>query len=165
VKKLKSVFYIGLSKGLIYVVKINPETTSAKSVSEKLLRSVWKRISDKPLPDVFVYTLEESEFLSALELLQKQNQVIDTRVKEYGVKVDNKFIEACTFKFKGHFVIFVKQAAPLVDALEHELKHIATWNFKDETPKTKKHAPKSPQLISSTKSRESIQKNHKQELK
>jgi hypothetical protein len=77
--------------------------------------------------------LEDSEFLSTLELLQKKNKVIDTRVKEYGVKVDNKFIEACTFRFKGHFVIFVKQTIPLVEALEHELKHVASWNLKDKT--------------------------------
>ena len=135
------------------MVKVNPETASAKSISKKLLRSIWKKISNKPLPDVYAYTLEENEFLSTLELLQKQNQVIDTRVKEYGVKVDNKFIEACTFKFKGHFVIFVKQAAPLVDALEHELKNISTWKFKDETPKTKKHKPKSSQSTSPKKTR------------
>ena len=115
------------------MVKINPETQSAKSVSQKVLRSVWERISDKPVPDVYAYTLEDSEFLSTLKLLQKQNSIIDTRVKEYGVKIDNKFIEACTFKFKGHFVIFVKQSVPLVDALNHELTHVASWNLKDET--------------------------------
>ena len=114
--------------------KINPETLAAKSVSKKILRSVWRKISDKPFPDVYAFTLEENEFLTTLELLQKQNKVIDTRVKEYGVKVDNKFIEACTFKFKGHFVIFVKQTVSLVDALEHELRHVASWNFKGEAP-------------------------------
>lgn len=55
--------------------------------------------------------------------------VIDTRVKEYGVKIDNKFIEACTFRFKEHFIIFVRQTVPLVNALEHELRHVASWNF------------------------------------
>jgi len=114
------------------VRKINPETQSAKSVSKKTLRGVWEKISDKPFPDVYAFTLEENEFLSTLELLQKQNKVIDTRVNEYGVKVDNEFIEACTFKFKGHFIIFVKQTVPLADALEHELEHVASWNFKDE---------------------------------
>ena len=118
----------------MYVVKINPETQSAKSISQKLLRSVWERISDKSFPDVYAFTLEDNEFLSILDLLQKQNRVIDTRVKEYGVKIDNKFIEACTFKFKGHFVIFVKQTVPLVDALGHELRHVASWNFKGEAP-------------------------------
>jgi len=116
----------------MHVVKINPEAQSARSVSKKLLRSVWERISDKPFPDVYAFTLKDSEFLLTLELLQKQNRVIDTRVKEYGVKIDNKFIEACTFKFKGHFVIFVKQTVPLDDALEHELRHVASWNFKGE---------------------------------
>jgi hypothetical protein len=116
------------------VRKISPETRSAQSVSNKILRSVWGKISDKPFPDVYAFTLEENEFLSTLELLQKQNKVIDTRVKEYGIKVDNKFIEACTFKFKGHFVIFVKQTVPLVDALKHELGHVASWNFKSEVP-------------------------------
>ena len=116
------------------MVKINPETQSAKSISKKLLRSVWARISDKSFPDVYAFTLEDNEFLSILDLLQKQNRVIDTRVKEYGVKIDNKFIEACTFKFKGHFVIFVKQTVPLVDALEHELRHVTSWNFKGKAP-------------------------------
>jgi hypothetical protein len=116
------------------VRKINPETQSAKSVSNKILRSVWGKISDKPFPDVYAFTLEENEFLSTLGLLQKQNKVIDTRVKEYGIKVDNKFIEAYTFRFKGHFVIFVKQTVPLVNALEHELEHVASWNFKGEVP-------------------------------
>ena len=117
----------------MYVVKINSETQSAKSVSKKLLRSVWERISDKPFPDVYAFTLEDSEFLSTLALLQKQNWVIDTRVKEYGVKFD-KFIEAYTFKLKGYFVIFVKQTVPLVDVLEHELRHVASWNFKGKAP-------------------------------
>ena len=85
------------------MVKINPEIQSAKNISKKLLRSVWKKISDKPFPDVYAFTLEDSEFLSTLDLLQKQKRVIDTRVKEYGVDFDNKFIEACTFEFKGHF--------------------------------------------------------------
>ena len=116
------------------MVKINPETQSAKSISQKCLRRVWERISDKSFPDVYAFTLEDNEFLSILDLLQKQNRVIDTRVKEYGVKIDNKFIEACTFKFKGHFVIFIKQTVPLVDALEHELRHVASWNFKGEAP-------------------------------
>lgn len=48
----------------MWVVKISPESLSAKSVSDKLLRSVWEQISDKPFPDVYAYTLEESEFLS-----------------------------------------------------------------------------------------------------
>jgi hypothetical protein len=116
------------------VRKISPETRSTKSVSNKILRSVWGKISDKPFPDVYAFTLEENEFLSTLESLQKQNKVIDTRVKEYGIKVDNKFIEACTFRFKGHFVIFVKQTVPLADALKHELGHVASWNFKGEVP-------------------------------
>jgi len=121
-------------KVLTYLVKVNPKTPSAKSVSKKTLRSVWERISHKPFPDVYAFTLEDSEFLSTLALLQKQKKVIDTRVKEYGAKIDNHFIEACTFKFKGHFVIFVKQTVPLVGALEHELRHVASWNFKDESP-------------------------------
>jgi hypothetical protein len=118
----------------LYLVKIKPETQSAKSVPKKLLRNVWEKISNKPFPDVYAYTLEDSEFLSTLALLQKQNSVIDTRVKEYGVKIDNEFIEACTFKFKGHFIVFIKQSVPLVDALNHELIHVASWNLKDEVP-------------------------------
>ena len=111
-----------------------PEHLSAKAVSTKRLRSVWKRISNKPLPDVYAFTLEEKEFLSNLELLQKNKGIIDTRVSEYGLKVPNQFIEACTFEFKGHLIIFVKKTVPLVDALEHELRHVASWNLKNKEP-------------------------------
>jgi hypothetical protein len=118
----------------MYVVKINSETQSAKSVSKKLLRSVWERISDKPFPDVYAFTLEDNEFLSTLALLQKQNGVIDSRVEEYGTDFPNDFIEACTFELKGYLVILVKESVPLVDALEHELRHVASWNFKGKAP-------------------------------
>ncbi len=111
-----------------------PQIPSVKAVSTKCLRSVWKRISDKPFPDVYAYTLEEKEFLSNLELLQKNKRIIDTRVSEYGLKVPNQFIEACTFEFKGHLIIFVKQTVPLVNALEHELKHVASWDASAEIP-------------------------------
>ena len=123
-----------LLKGSMCVVKLGREIHSARSVPKKLLRSVWKRISDKPLPDVYAFTLEEKEFLSNLELVQKNKRMIDTRVAEYGLKVPNQFIEALTFEFEGHLIIFVKQTTPLVDALEHELRHVASWNPQDKAP-------------------------------
>lgn len=79
------------------------EIQSAKIISNKLLGSVWKRISDKPLPDVYAYTLADNVFRSTLESLQKHDGVTDTRVKEYGVNFDNTFIEACTFEYKVEF--------------------------------------------------------------
>jgi len=121
-------------RGFDVVVKLNREIYSAKSVPKKLLRSVWTRVSDKPLPDVYAFTLEEKEFLSNLELVQKNKRIIDTRVSEYGVRVPNQFIEALTFEFKGHLIIFVKQTVPLVDALEHELRHVASWNAQNKAP-------------------------------
>ena len=105
-----------------------PEINSAKSISTKRLRNVWKRISDKPLPDVYAFVLEDNEFLSTLNLLRKQAGIVDTRVREYGVDFPNKFVEACTFKFKGHWVVLVKQSVSLNDALEHELRHIYSGN-------------------------------------
>ena len=116
------------------MVKLNREIHSAKSVPKKLLRSVWNRISDKPFPDVYAFTLEEKEFLSNLELVQKNKRIIDTRVLEYGLRVPNQFIEALTFEFKGHLIIFVKQTVPLVDALEHELRHVTSWNAQNKAP-------------------------------
>ena len=110
---------------------MNPEIKSVKTVSNKTLKSVWKKISDSPLPDVLAYTMTDKAFRSNLKLLQKSDGVIDTRVKEYGVDFNNKFIEACTFEFEGHLVIFVKESVPLVDALEHELRHVAKWKHLD----------------------------------
>jgi hypothetical protein len=104
-----------------------PELPSAKAVSTRLVRSVWKKISDKPLPDVYAYTLEDEFFFSILKQVQSNKGVIDTRIKEYGVKVDNLFIEAFTFEFKGHLIIFVKKSANLASSLEHELRHVDNW--------------------------------------
>jgi uncharacterized protein YjaZ len=115
---------------LLCVVMI-PEIKSVKTVSNKVLRSVWKRISDKSLPDVLAYTLTDKAFISNLKLLQKNGSVIDTRVKEYGMEIKNEFIEACTFEFEGHLVIFVRESVPLVDALEHELRHVVKWKHLD----------------------------------
>jgi uncharacterized protein YjaZ len=110
---------------------MNSEIKSVKTVSNNILRSVWKRISDKPLPDVLAYTLKDDAFISNLKLLQKNGSVIDTRVEEYGVDFNNEVIEACTFEFEGHLVVFVRESVPLVDALEHELRHVAKWKHLD----------------------------------
>jgi hypothetical protein len=106
-----------------------PELPSAKAVSTKRLRSVWKRISDKPFPDVYAFTFDENDFFHMLNLLQKNPGVTDTRLKEYGISFGNKHIEACTFQFKEQMIILVKQTAPLIDCLEHELRHIHSGDF------------------------------------
>ena len=102
---------------------------SAKAVSTKLLRSVWNKISDKPFPDVYAFIFDDNDFFLLLNRLQESPSVTDTRVKEYGVNFDNKYIEACSFKVKSYFVILVKQSAPLSSPLEYELKHIAEEVF------------------------------------
>jgi hypothetical protein len=103
-----------------------PGVPSAKSVSNKRLTSIWKNISDKPLPEMHAFTLDDKDFFFLLDMIQKTPSVQDTRIKEYGIDFDNKYVEACSFKIKDHFVILVKQSAPLAASLEHELKHILT---------------------------------------
>jgi hypothetical protein len=106
---------------------LNIDVKSAKVISDRTILKVWRKISDKPLPDVYAYALEDEFFFSFLKVVQSKKGVIDTRVKEYGVKVDNLFIEAFTFVFKGHKVIFVKKSADLASSLEHELRHVVNW--------------------------------------
>ena len=110
---------------------MKPELKGAKVISDRVLKSVWKKVSGKPLPDVLAYSLRDKEFLSTVKLLQSNKGVIDTRVKEYGVDFDNRLIEACTFEFEGHLIILVKQSVPLADTLEHELKHVAKLKHMD----------------------------------
>ena len=64
-----------------------------------------------------------------LKLLRKNPSVIDTRVKEYGVDFNDKYIEACTFVFEETFIILIKQSADLVESLKHELTHISQGEF------------------------------------
>jgi hypothetical protein len=103
-----------------------PGLPSARAVSTRTLKSVWKKLSDKPLPEAYAFTLNSRDFLFILEQIQKTPGVKDTRIKEYGVDFDNSFIEACSFEFEDHWLILVKQSASLRDSLEHELKHILT---------------------------------------
>jgi hypothetical protein len=101
-----------------------PGVPSAKSVSNKRLTNIWKKISDNPLPEMHAFTLNDRDFFFLLDKIQKTPGVKDTRVKEYGVDFDNRFIEAFSFKAKGHFLILIKQSASLGASLEHELRHI-----------------------------------------
>jgi hypothetical protein len=107
--------------------KMNIDSKSAKAIHDKTVLKVWRKISDKPLPDVYAYTLEDDFFFSFLKLIQSNKGVIDTRIKEYGIKVDNLFIEAFTFEFKEHKIIIVKKSSDLVSSLEHELRHVDNW--------------------------------------
>jgi hypothetical protein len=106
---------------------MNIDFKSAKAIPDKTVLKVWRKISVKPLLDVYAYTLEDEFFSSFLKLVQSNKGVIDTRIKEYGVKVDNLFIEAFTFEFKGHKIIFVKKSSDLASSLEHELRHVENW--------------------------------------
>jgi len=110
---------------------MKPEIKSAKVISNKVLCSAWKKVSDKPLPEIYAYSLTDKAFISTVKLLQKNKAVTDTRVQEYGVDFENKLIEACTFEFEGHMIILIKESVPLDDALEHELEHVAKWKHED----------------------------------
>jgi hypothetical protein len=106
-----------------------PKLTSARTVSTKLLKGVWKKISDKPFPSIYAYTFDEKDFEHMLKLLQKNPSVIDTTVKEYGVDFNDKYIEACTFVFEEAFIILIKQSADLMESLKHEFVHISKGEF------------------------------------
>jgi hypothetical protein len=106
---------------------MNIDFKSAKAISDKTVLKVWRKISEKPLPNVYAYTLEDEFFFPFLKLVQSNKGVIDTRIKEYGVEVDDLFIEAFTFEFKGRKIIFVKKSSDLASSLEHELRHVENW--------------------------------------
>jgi hypothetical protein len=106
-----------------------PKLPSARTVSTKLLKSVWKKVSDKPFPDVYGFTFDEKDFAFMMNLLGNNPFVVDTRVEEYGLDFDNEFIEACTFVFQDNFIILIKQSADLAKSLEHELRHVSEGNF------------------------------------
>jgi hypothetical protein len=109
-----------------------PKIDNVKVVSKRKLISVWKKVTDGPLPDVTAYILKDEEFLKAVNLINKNKGVRDTRIKEYGVDFDNKIIEACTFEFEGHLIIFIKESGSLQEALEHELRHVSNWKHLDK---------------------------------
>ena len=109
-----------------------PKIDNVKVVSKRKLISVWKKVTDEPLPDVTAYILKDEEFLKAINLIKKNKGVRDTRVKEYGIDFGDKIIEACTFEFEGHLIVFIKESAALQESLEHELKHVSNWKHLDK---------------------------------
>jgi len=111
---------------------MKPEISGAKAISDRVIKAAWKKVSTKPLPDIYAYSLTDEAFDSAMKSLQKKKGAIDTRMEEYGVDFDNELIEALTFEFEENIIIFVKQSVPLADALNHELKHVAKWIHLDK---------------------------------
>jgi hypothetical protein len=100
-----------------------PQLPSTDPVSDKILINVWKKISDKPIPEVYAFTFDDRDFLRMVNLLQTTPGMISTR-REYGLSFDNKNVEARTFQFKDTFIILVKQDAPLSECLDNELRQI-----------------------------------------
>jgi len=60
--------------------------------------------------------------------VQANPGVEDTRVREYGVDFDNRFIEAFSFKVEGYFLIVIRKSVSLETSLEHELRHLYQKN-------------------------------------
>jgi hypothetical protein len=109
-----------------------PQIAGVVVIPKRKLISAWKKVADKPLPDVTAYILKDEAFLKTVNLISKNKGVRDTRVKEYGIDFDNEIVEAYSFEFEGHLIIFIKESAPLRESLEHELDHIANWKHLDK---------------------------------
>jgi hypothetical protein len=101
-----------------------PQLPSTNQVSEKILNTVWKKISDKPLPEVYAFTFNDRDFLRMSNLLQTTPGMTNLRIEEYRAGFDNNTVKAYTFKFKEKIIILIKQDAHLTDCLEHELRHV-----------------------------------------
>jgi hypothetical protein len=80
----------------------------------------------KAFPEVYAFGVYDDDYFFLLERVQENLGVKDTRVKEYGVNFDNKFIEAFFFKVRAYFVIVIRKSVPLEVSLEHELKHFSS---------------------------------------
>ena len=100
-----------------------PQFPSTDPVSDRILISVWKKISDKPIPEIYAFTFDDRDFLRMVNLLQTTPGMIST-IEEDRLGFDIKNVEARTFQFKKTFIILVKQDAPLRDCLERELRQI-----------------------------------------
>ena len=101
-----------------------PQLPSTNQVSEEILNTVWKKISDKPTPEVYAFTFNDRDFLRMSNLLQTTPGMTNLGIEEHKECFDNKDVKACTFQFKEKIIILVKQDAHLTDSLEHELRHI-----------------------------------------
>ncbi len=95
----------------------------AKPIPNTTLKTVWKQISDNPLPNVFAFRFPDCIFSGVLEKILSNKGVVDRWISEYR-ESGNGDIEACTFELKGRLVILIKESAMLADCLEHELQYV-----------------------------------------
>jgi len=116
---------------------MKPDISGVKVIPNRVIEAAWKKVSTKPLPEIYAYLLPDEKFAAAVKLLQKKKGVVDTRMEEYGVDFDNELIEALTFEFEEHMIVLVKQSARLTSILDHELRHVANWKHLDVHVKSK----------------------------
>jgi hypothetical protein len=48
-----------------------PELSSAEAVSSRIVRRAWKKISERPFPEVYAFVVDDNDFFFLLERVQE----------------------------------------------------------------------------------------------
>ena len=102
----------------------------ARTIPRKQLISIWKTLSNEPLPKVKAFQLEEEDFDC---MMRTRNCKEDERreKEEWGRVLSAGGTDACVFnsqEFAGVAYVILVRKRPyhgLAEVLEHELFHIA----------------------------------------
>jgi hypothetical protein len=102
----------------------------AKTIPNKQLESVWKRLTDKPFPKVKAFQLNDDDFDRVIRLKRCEEDEL-RELKEWGRVLTTEGTDACVFNADElanlEHIILVREKPyhSLGEILKHELLHIA----------------------------------------
>jgi hypothetical protein len=108
-------------EGVRFRVRVIPRTQ---------LVSVWQILTNRPLPRVEAFQLENNDFDYVMRLRQNREDEIREK-EEWGRVLSIEGTDACIFNadesFDADYVILIRENPyhPLEEVLKHELSHIA----------------------------------------
>jgi hypothetical protein len=101
----------------------------AKTIPKKQLVSAWKTLTDKPLPKVQAFQLEDSDFDRVMRL-RRCAEDMEREVEEWGRVLSTRGTDACVFNADvaadTDYIILVRENPfhSIRRILKHELAHI-----------------------------------------
>ena len=103
---------------------------SAKRIPKRQLTAAWRRLSERPFPNVKALKLSDSDFNHVLEHRHCSEDAL-REIEEWGRILSTKGTDACVFNADdtddAEYVILVRQNPyhSLDEIIHHELSHIA----------------------------------------
>jgi len=112
------------------MVTIEGVSAKGREISRRQLVSIWKNISEEPLPKIKAFQVQAKDFRTLLKTQKCFDNEI-REVEEWGRLLSAKGTDACVFNAERSddvdYIILIRSNPyhTLAEILEHELSHIA----------------------------------------